>query len=412
MAGRQYTTPLIVQHGKAVALERLRYEGRDFDEDRLQQLLYSHSALLPIRDLEPVYSDCFPVARELPTGAGPVDLVLVNERGFVTLVETKLWRNPEARRTVVAQIIDYAKEMARWSYGDFAAAIAKVRPGDGPEWLARAAAERSEDFDEAFFVDSISRNLRRGRFLLLIVGDGVREEVELMAEYLQQTPQLAFTLGLVEIALFHPPDGLEPLFVQPRIVARTTEVTRAIVEVRGIAPDQVRISLPTEQSKTAERRTVTEEEYFEALASASGQSAVEAARQILDAAATRGLDIKWGSGGPLIRFVDDVSGEYFTFGQLGRTGRLESLWSLPFRCERLGLPSSITDDYWESLVRIIAGASVREFPTKQGHPVREVVVGPKRSDTPPFAPLAARLEEWLGSVKAAAESIREHLQNR
>jgi hypothetical protein len=157
---------------------------------------------------------------------------------------------------------------------------------------------------------------------------------------------------------------------------------------------------------------VTEEVYFEALAGAADQSTVDAARQILDGAAGRGLDIKWSSGGPLIRFIDDASGEYFTFGQLGRSGRLESLWSLPYRCERLGLPSSIADRYWDSLVRIIPNTAVRQFPTKQGHPVREVVVGAKRSDTPPFKPLADHLGEWLKSVDLAAESIREHLRNR
>jgi hypothetical protein len=31
-------------------------------------------------------------------------------------VETKLWRNPEAHRTVVAQILEYAKNLTSWDY--------------------------------------------------------------------------------------------------------------------------------------------------------------------------------------------------------------------------------------------------------------------------------------------------------
>ncbi len=34
------------------------------------------------------------------------------------LVEAKLWRNPEARRKVIGQILDYAKELSRWNYED------------------------------------------------------------------------------------------------------------------------------------------------------------------------------------------------------------------------------------------------------------------------------------------------------
>ena len=33
------------------------------------------------------------------------------------MVETKLWKSAESRRKVVAQIIDYAKELVHWDYG-------------------------------------------------------------------------------------------------------------------------------------------------------------------------------------------------------------------------------------------------------------------------------------------------------
>ena len=54
--------------------------------------------------LNPDISDSLPVVRELPTPAGPLDILYINPKGFLSLVETKLWRNPEARRSVVAQI--------------------------------------------------------------------------------------------------------------------------------------------------------------------------------------------------------------------------------------------------------------------------------------------------------------------
>jgi hypothetical protein len=52
--------------------------------------------------------------------------------------------------------------------------------------------------DEQHFHDALTANLRRGRFLLLIVGDGIREGVEAIAEYLQVHSGLHFSLGLVE----------------------------------------------------------------------------------------------------------------------------------------------------------------------------------------------------------------------
>ena len=38
--------------------------------------------------------------------------------GYPWAREFKLWRNPHARREVIGQILDYAKDLASWSYED------------------------------------------------------------------------------------------------------------------------------------------------------------------------------------------------------------------------------------------------------------------------------------------------------
>ena len=103
--------------------------------------------------------------------------------------------------------------------------------------LVDLASDGDDDMDEREFVDRMNRNLRLGRFVLLIVGDGIHEGVEQMADFLNQTPQLQFTLGLVEMGFYSLNDKAQPadFFVQPRIVARTREVTRAVVEIKTTA---------------------------------------------------------------------------------------------------------------------------------------------------------------------------------
>ena len=99
----------------------------------------------------------------------------------MTVVETKLWRNPEARRKVVAQIIDYAKDLARRSYSELVAAVKTATGSTDADPIVAAACEEG---DETAFIDHVSRNLRLGRFLLLIVGAGIREGVEEMSKWL------------------------------------------------------------------------------------------------------------------------------------------------------------------------------------------------------------------------------------
>ena len=102
--------------------------GAAYDEKWLQRLLASHPQALPIAEIESFLEGAVPICLELGTNAGPIDLVLVTPRGDIVLVECKLWRNPQARREVVGQIIDYAKELPRLSYEAFDAAIRKAEP--------------------------------------------------------------------------------------------------------------------------------------------------------------------------------------------------------------------------------------------------------------------------------------------
>ena len=83
--------------------------------------------------------------------------------------------------------------------------------------------------DEQRFHDALTANIRRGRFLLLIVGDGIREGVEAIAEYLQAHAGLHFSLGSVEMPVFLMPNGDH--LVAPRVLARTALVTRNVVAV-------------------------------------------------------------------------------------------------------------------------------------------------------------------------------------
>jgi hypothetical protein len=85
------------------------------------------------------------------------------------------------------------------------------------------------EVDERQFNDALSANLRRGRFLLLIIGDGIREGVKAIAEYLQLHAGLHFSLGLVELPIYVTPNG--DRLVAPRVLARTALVTRNFVAV-------------------------------------------------------------------------------------------------------------------------------------------------------------------------------------
>ncbi|WP_296707189.1 hypothetical protein [Rhodoblastus sp.] len=195
-------------------------------EADIQALIHTHPGSLPIAEIDPMFASPVPICTELNTPAGSIDNFMVTPSGLPVLVECKLWRNPEGRREVVGQILDYAKELSRWSSSDLQREVSRRLNRDGNPLLEKVRAIEPT-VDEMQFNDALTANLRRGRFLLLIVGDGIREGVEAIAEYLQVHAGLHFSLGLIELPIYVMPDGTR--LVVPRVLARTMIITRNVV---------------------------------------------------------------------------------------------------------------------------------------------------------------------------------------
>src|SRR5215472_15687572 len=106
--------------------------------------------------------------------AGAIDNFMVTPSGLPVLVECKLWRNPEARREVVGQILDYAKVLSRWSSSDLQREVSRrlKRNGNPLLELVRTVDPKAEAIQ---FKEARTANHRGERILLMIVGDGTRE---------------------------------------------------------------------------------------------------------------------------------------------------------------------------------------------------------------------------------------------
>jgi hypothetical protein len=227
--------------GRSLPLSRTDLSGGNaessYDEAWLQNLLYFHPEIFPTEQIEPGFGQVVPLCRELPLtfGAGrtgALDNVFTTVDGRLLLVEAKLWRNPEARRTVIAQAMEYAAAIFRLDYEQFQAAVMRARKADSSEAksLYQIVKQHDEHLDEAEFIDAISRNLRRGRAIIAVVGDGIREDLEPLAELLQTHAGHRFTFALVELAIYETADKLGRIVV-PSVLAKTALIERGVVHI-------------------------------------------------------------------------------------------------------------------------------------------------------------------------------------
>ena len=198
--------------------------GTSIDEGALQEILFRHADILPLGEIDPAYHSAVPVCTELGMRAGSADALYLTATGRIVLAEFKLWRNPGARREVVGQILDYARVLASWSYDDLDREVRNRTKRSPFEIVSEAHGE----VEEHIFVDHVARRLKRGEFLLLIIGDGIREGVEDIVAYVQEHSGLRFNLALIEAAVFRR-RGAEDLIIQPRVLARTELVPRTVL---------------------------------------------------------------------------------------------------------------------------------------------------------------------------------------
>jgi len=389
---RQQNNPYYVSHNPPRQLDSVT---SDFDEDWLQEFIFTNHHAIPVHEIEPAFKPLIPICRELPTNAGPIDALFINDKGLLTMVECKLWKNPEARREVIGQILDYAKEISQWSYETLQKATHKGKDSSGLS-LYELVSQNTEELDERDFVDNVSRNLRRGRFLLLILGDGIRENVEQIAEFLQKHAHLNFSFALVEFGVFRLHDQTDEYIVQPRVIAQTVEIERAVFRIED---NQIVTEAPVVENGTQRRKRtkISEQVFFENL---DADAATKASlRAFLERVRDIGIDIEPGQNSIILKSLLHEC----NFGIFRTVGYFENS-HIASRTESMGQPQ-IGADYLERLARLLNGGIVRT-PTNRFRWTVRIKEG-NRDRYVTIAEVLAVQDSWIEIMQNTLDQIAE-----
>lgn len=390
---RQYGNLFLKSGGRVFSLEE---ERNAVSEGDIQEFIFAHPTLLPIDEIEPFFQPLIPVCRELGTPVGPADVMFVNERGLITLVECKLWRNPGARREVVGQILDYAKEISSWSYERLQTEVQRAR-GSRTQSLFELVSESSEELDESEFVDSVTANLRRGRFLLLIVGDGIRRSAERIGDFLHQHANLNFSLALVETKIFQVPQSQGGGFIfQPRVLARTVEIERAVfrIEDERIAAKPI-VNEGESESASRRRTTISEQAFYEALDDDARVS--RDLRALIANADELGLELEPGENSLKLKYyVEDRSFNFIVF----YTTNIVRNFGIAAATDDMGRPE-IGLEYLDALASFFEDAYVRKGKAGPFH----WTIRHRNGDYVSIPEFLRKQDEWLALVGKTIKQI-------
>ena len=201
------------------------------NEADLQALLHQSTELLPLRAGEDA-PRVFVRESGLP-GSGSTDLVGVDSYGDIYIVECKLASNPEIRRKVLGQVLEYAAFLWGIPYEEFDQFFVRRENETLLEIMSKRA---GDDWDAELFRSQVSRNLRTGTFHLLIAVDKMNDELSQVIRYLAACAS-SIRLEAVEINIYKQGEieVLVPKIHGREIPREPVLVTRKTLDLRKLS---------------------------------------------------------------------------------------------------------------------------------------------------------------------------------
>ena len=396
--GQQFSYPIVLDSlfapFKAKRLERIRGVAPGsllkFPEKLLQDLIHADPEILPVEELDEYsFTGLRPICQELGLDSKFVDNLLINPDGRICMVECKLWRNPEAVREVVAQILDYAARLARLSYSQLQTAAAKASNRDDHDFLVQTVlGEGAPEEQKVAFIDAVSQSLRSRSFLLLIVGDGIRPELQQITDLLNR-PTLGFSLALIEMA-FYSHNATGPFYVQPRVVVRTEIVKRTVFVM---ADKQGKLSID-EVSEPPQPQTISELGFFEKLGAVDPSYPKEVSELLASVEAAGCV--------PQLRTTYLIYAESFfgliNLGQINSDGTA-IIWGSAGRDKKIGYP--IGHEYMTAVAAFLPSTDVKDIHSEPG----QWYVRYRGKTKIPLKDLLAQKTEWLAAMGKVVERL-------
>ena len=201
-------------------------------EADIQRLIAAHPEVLAgeaMTPAEPRRWLLVDVEVPVPDSAGGarwfLDVLLLDQDARPTLVEVKRGSNPEVRREVLGQMLDYVAHAERyWPVGTLRERSEAAHDGREGGFEGALAALLGEDEPDAdAFWERVDANLRAANLRLLFAADGIPDELARVVEFLNAQMATVEVLA-VDIRRFA---GGDAATLVPRVIGRTARARRA-----------------------------------------------------------------------------------------------------------------------------------------------------------------------------------------
>ncbi|MQG89134.1 MAG: hypothetical protein FI699_09790 [SAR202 cluster bacterium] len=234
--------------------------GGHFDEKWLQEVLFANIELIQPTDASYDKLRLIPLCRELNLNDGIrnlyLDILTITETGKLILIECKLWKNPQARREVLAQAFEYASLLQSLSYSDLSSKLRKHIDSGTEDPIVFALRSAGISVDESLLISRVDQGIKKGNFHIVIAGDGIRTDLVNLVNSPAMTGMTA-DLSLLEISVHQNTKG--EILLSPSVPQAIETITRTVlISTEGmpvsIEEDESEVNQLSNQTSPAQRQ--------------------------------------------------------------------------------------------------------------------------------------------------------------
>ena len=276
----------------------------------------------------------------------------------LVVVEDKLFRNPEARRAVLGQILDYAKVLRETDFSRLCDLLSE----EHRSWL---------DGND----DLIAHSLRHADFLLLICGDRIQPRVVEYVKHLKEQldPLVAVDVALMSIAIFS--DGTHHILV-PYVVGLITAERGITIKVvlQGPSGEVLPATIGVDEENFEKKRgrdRIEIDALLDSIRSRGGDAAASVAQRLFNYATELGAEVIPMGASASVRVRDLKTGRRSTLFVVTRKAGFVLGW-LDRWTLNSGVSPEVADAYQRRLTEILGTSPLGRGVGSPGVPLTEV----------------------------------------
>ena len=224
------------------------------DEEELQKLIELNPQLLTLSGSPHLTV----LGREVYIANYLIDILAVESTGRPVVIEAKLFRNSEARRRVVAQLLEYGAILRAIDVSDLEQGVRLSTLTDqGHDSIYQAVASKHPGLppDKESFYSTMQGHLDRGDFRLVLALDDAPLELQRIVHYLDEITVDGVTIDLVTVRVYEV-NGV-----------RTAMTERVVLD-----PEQFVVPTGPPTTSTSTERTEGSEAFRDSTADASASA--------------------------------------------------------------------------------------------------------------------------------------------